>query len=154
MYRPKLISRGTSFTAKLLGITCPLICAGLGVWQMQRLEWKLSYIEDVKEQMKMEPLDFTQLNEKQWPIWRYINIKGKFEEESILVGPRYSEDTSVVFYVVTPYVLENGGVIGGLDDKTPEKWFKADNSKYPETLKVIVRPHEKVNLFEKFKVDA
>jgi SURF1 family len=51
--------RGKRFLAKLpmffLGCM-PIVCAGLGTWQIQRLQWKVNLIEDLHDKLSRDPM--------------------------------------------------------------------------------------------------
>ncbi|KAJ3030405.1 UNVERIFIED_CONTAM: Surfeit locus protein 1 [Siphonaria sp. JEL0065] len=76
----------------------PVVTFGLGVWQVQRLQWKLNLIEQVKEKLNAPAVPFKDfLNGSMESIegfdddlqFRKIKVKGTFVEGADLyVGPR------------------------------------------------------------------
>ncbi|XP_014481223.1 PREDICTED: surfeit locus protein 1 isoform X2 [Dinoponera quadriceps] len=103
----------------------PIICFGLGTWQINRRRWKLNLIHDLERRTTMEPidlpLDLDELNDKEYYC---VKVRGKFiYEREFLIGPRslivkgqalsekgggiFSGRSSTGFYVVTPFKLED-----------------------------------------------
>ena len=35
----------------------PIVCLGLGVWQLQRLQWKVNLIEDLQDKLQRAPMN-------------------------------------------------------------------------------------------------
>jgi surfeit locus 1 family protein len=42
-------------TMLLVGFV-PVLCFGLGLWQIQRLQWKVDLIDELQEKLEREPL--------------------------------------------------------------------------------------------------
>jgi hypothetical protein len=49
--------RNSMFTpTMLLAALVPIFCAGLGAWQVKRLQWKISLIDELTEKLERAPL--------------------------------------------------------------------------------------------------
>jgi hypothetical protein len=49
--------RNSMFTPTMLLVgTVPIFCLTLGVWQVQRLKWKIGLIDDLQEKLEQTPL--------------------------------------------------------------------------------------------------
>ncbi len=96
----------TVATAILLGFL-----VFLGVWQLQRLEWKLALIDRVERNMHAAPLD---LDAGHWPLhgadteYTHVTATGRFDngKEAYIFG--IGPEGAPVYHVVVPFVLKNG----------------------------------------------
>ncbi|KAJ2597101.1 diphthine synthase [Coemansia sp. RSA 1721] len=100
------------YSWKTLGLCAiPLIALGLGVWQTQRLKWKLSLLDEVNDRMHRRPIALPmkitpdEINRNEY---RRVIVHGVFDHSrEMLVGPR-SYETEPGFLVITPLVREDG----------------------------------------------
>lgn len=68
----------------------PLICTGLGTWQLYRLNWKRNLLADIDDGLKQEPVSLDSLNDTENFQHRRLKLDGfKVDAmEPIVVGPR------------------------------------------------------------------
>ncbi|KAJ1825789.1 surf-like protein, partial [Coemansia sp. RSA 2599] len=100
------------YSWKTVGLCAiPLIALGLGVWQTQRLKWKLALLDEVNDRMHRRPIALPmkitadEINRNEY---RRVIVHGVFDHANeMLVGPR-SYETEPGFLVVTPLVREDG----------------------------------------------
>jgi surfeit locus 1 family protein len=49
--------RNSMFTPTMILVGfVPVFCLGLGMWQVQRLKWKVDLIDELQEKLEMQPL--------------------------------------------------------------------------------------------------
>lgn len=106
-------------------LSFPLASAGLGVWQLKRLEWKKGLISDIERQMKQEPVELKTVDSLEAlrdDEYRRVRVCGQYDpdpNQQIYLRPRQlvinSEaaargrtnlQTNVGVNVVTPLKLE------------------------------------------------
>ncbi|KAI9333869.1 SURF1 family-domain-containing protein [Obelidium mucronatum] len=130
---PRLGGPETQSSSPLLWLF-PVVTFGLGVWQVQRLQWKLTLIDQVREKLKAPAEPFSDfLNGTMANIagidddlqFRKFKVKGEFVEGADLyVGPRTrgaaaDTDTArglahnpVGYFVYSPFDVEQSQVTG------------------------------------------
>ena len=83
----------------------------LGTWQVQRLEWKNSLINDFESRATAPPisLPFGALGPDM--EFRRVELVGRFDHESELYLTGRTYEGSAGFHVVTPFALEDGRII-------------------------------------------
>jgi cytochrome oxidase assembly protein ShyY1 len=92
----------------------PVLCAGLGSWQLYRLQWKQNLIQSMNERLQSTIVtnlpqsadDYESL--KSSIEHSRISVRGRFLHElEMLVGPRNKGGASRPgFYVYTPFLIE------------------------------------------------
>ena len=90
-----------------------LILLGLGIWQLQRLEWKNNLIAHIARANEREPL-------QNWPQspkdasdfgWRRVQLSGVFlHDKEMWLAARYHEG-QLGFHILTPFLLDDGRVV-------------------------------------------
>jgi surfeit locus 1 family protein len=133
----------------------PAAIAGcLGVWQMQRKQWKEELIAERHKQLREAPVDLFGLD--RGPS-EYLPVKtcGEFQHDaSVFVGPRVKSDMGTAtpgYVVITPlyskqwqkFILVNRGWV-------PEGWRNSPESQEPKgTVDVsgVIRHSEEPNSF-------
>lgn len=101
----------SAFTA--LGI---LILISLGVWQLQRLEWKTELLANITHEntknARTVSLSFKDISgPAESNFYKRGTVKGSFLlDREILLGPK-SADGKFVNYVVTPMQIDGGGYV-------------------------------------------
>lgn len=88
-----------------------LLC-GLGVWQLQRLQWKLALIAQVQTHMTSTPvsLDHILAMDTDQAQYRRVRVRGRFDfaHESYVFT---TDDGQAVYHVLTPLRTEDGRVL-------------------------------------------
>ena len=87
-----------------------LVLVGLGVWQLQRLEWKEALIADRMERMNMPAVALGAVPEKGWRAFelRAVRARGAYQhDKSVEIVSRTLKGRPGV-YVLTPLVLADG----------------------------------------------
>jgi surfeit locus 1 family protein len=101
-----------SFWPTIFSIPAFLIMVGLGVWQLQRMEWKNDLIERLQTRMTMPPLDAPGVGaDPKAAEYRKVRLTGTFlhdKEQHLLAR---SMNRNVGLQVVTPLRLESGEVV-------------------------------------------
>lgn len=98
-----------------LTVVCMILFAGLialGVWQLQRLHWKLGLIADVKHNMAAEPLTLDQaLAMRDAAQYHRVRLFGHFDnaKEAYVFGTGLQG--APVLHVVVPFVTHGGRTI-------------------------------------------
>jgi len=108
--KPAVRKRGTGAGLPLLII--PVTCVGLGLWQVQRKQWKQGVIKDLEDKMNRPPIPLpANLDTLSDPEMEYVRVfvKGKFDHSrELFVGPRTNhnaEHKEMGVHVVTPLKL-------------------------------------------------
>lgn len=100
------------------------ILLGLGVWQMQRLEWKQGIIDQRAARLAAPPIDIANVPDDRWADieHRRVRIRGEFlhDREILLLNRVRHGQTG--FDVITPMVLEGGGAVLVNRGWVPKAW--------------------------------
>lgn len=91
-----------------LGILCTL-----GVWQLQRLEWKRDILAMVEQQAALDPAQHPLGIEdfREGRLYHRGIIRGAFDYRyEIALGPR-TQDQEVGYHLYTPFRMEGGGLV-------------------------------------------
>ena len=85
------------------------ILIGLGVWQLQRLDWKENLIARVEERMAQAPVSLPEgLSEGEDLEYTPVVVEGRYLHERELYWGSRLRDGVVGFHVVTPFELVDG----------------------------------------------
>lgn len=109
------------------------ILTSLGIWQIQRLEWKNTILNTIDRQLEKDPSEtnlsrpeILQSSNAEYPFLRGT-ISGRFfiPERVIFLGPR-PDDGKIMFLPILPFQTVDGVMVytalgKGRDDKTIEK---------------------------------
>ncbi len=112
-----------------------IACAVLGVWQVERLQWKQNLINQVEKYKNKKPENFEILNfNQEEDLFKKVNLYGAFlHEYEILLSAKYlneSNDKSVLgYHIITPFLLVTGEVIFVNRGWIPEKLKKQNSRK-------------------------
>ncbi|SPO25008.1 related to Surfeit locus protein 1 [Ustilago trichophora] len=98
-------------TTLVLGFI-PIFTFGLGYWQIKRLKWKVSLIEELEDKLSRDPLRLPRnINMDVLPQFdfRLVSVKGEFDHDrAMFVGPRVREGV-MGYHVVVPFRRAEGG---------------------------------------------
>nr|RAV91062.1 SURF1 family protein [Aerococcus tenax] len=109
------------FFRPLLGATVTTVVAlailiGLGLWQIERLHWKLGLIATINERMAAEPIPAPL--PASWPSldlksleYRHLRLTGRFDNAHELYYFTQDDDGTAGYDVVTPFALDTGGTV-------------------------------------------
>ncbi|KAF8329119.1 SURF1 family-domain-containing protein [Cantharellus anzutake] len=85
----------------------PIVCFGLGTWQVNRLKWKVSLIDDLEDKLSREPMVLPRnINLFEIPNFEYrrVRVSGVWDNaHSILLGPRTHENV-LGYHIITPLI--------------------------------------------------
>jgi surfeit locus 1 family protein len=87
------------------------ILCGLGVWQLERLQWKLALIAQVNRQIHMRPVELDDggtLIEEPETDYTHVTVRGQFNnsKETYLFGTGLSGEP--VYHVLVPFIADGG----------------------------------------------
>ena len=101
-FRPKLLP-------SLLTLIMVAILIGLGVWQLQRLEWKTGLIADLEQRTAAAPITLNEaLADPSASQYRPVRVTGRWlhEREMRLLARTYRGEPGL--HIVTPLALSDG----------------------------------------------
>lgn len=101
-----------SFWPTVVSVPAFLIMIGLGVWQLQRMEWKNDLITRLQTRMTMAPLDARGVGaDPKAAEYRKVRLTGTFLHDQELHLLARSLNRNVGLQIVTPLRLESGEVV-------------------------------------------
>lgn len=90
----------------------PLFTLGLGIWQIQRLDWKLGLIEELEYKLQKAPIKLPKnINLSVLPSFefRLVSLSGYFDHSRLMfLGPRV-RDGVMGYNIVVPLIRDEGG---------------------------------------------
>jgi surfeit locus 1 family protein len=126
-------------TKKLIGLTVATLGAlalliGLGVWQLERLQWKEGLIAEIEARSKAPPMDLRQAiafaNAGHDPSYLRVRVEGRFDhaKERHLYG--IAEGGEPGWHVITPLATADGDTVlvdrGFVPDKLKDPAARAE----------------------------
>lgn len=97
-------------SARIIVSLAVLTLIGLGLWQVQRLQWKEALIAEIARANEQSPIEG-------WPNdaaslgWRRAQLEGEFlYQDEFHLAARYYEG-QLGYHILTPFQLEDGRVI-------------------------------------------
>src|SRR5271154_146032 len=96
------------FTAFCIPLFAALVA--LGVWQLQRLHWKLGLIAEMNEHLHLSPLSLDDILKlvPQDAQYRRVALSGRFENNYEAYVYAAVDNGLPAYRVVTPFVLDDG----------------------------------------------
>jgi len=79
----------------------------LGVWQLQRLEWKQGILAEIEAKIGAEPVALPDSPDPEADKYRPVRISGAFEPREVLVLVS-SRDLGAGFRAISPFVTDDG----------------------------------------------
>ena len=89
-----------------------VLCA-LGLWQLQRLDWKRGILEAIEAERNSEASlpALTLADFENGPVYKRGQIEGRFiEGKNFLIGPRTHEGKPG-YHIIAPFALDGSGVV-------------------------------------------
>jgi surfeit locus 1 family protein len=113
--------------ALLLGLVGTGTLVGLGVWQLQRLEWKEGIIAGASAMIAADPIPLPAVPDPSQDRYRAVSVSGSFtgEEAHVLTSTR---EAGPGFLVIAAYTTQDG------------RRILIDRGFVPETGKATLRP--------------
>ncbi|HUO91693.1 MAG TPA: SURF1 family protein [Rhizomicrobium sp.] len=87
-----------------------LMLIGLGVWQLERLQWKLGLIAEMNDHLGAPPLSLDDILKRapQDAQYRRVALDGHFENDHEAYVFAATDNGLSAYHVVTPFVLDDG----------------------------------------------
>jgi surfeit locus 1 family protein len=87
-----------------------VILVGLGVWQLERLQWKLALIAEVESHMTAPPLSLDDALKSPTGAMQYrrVALEGRFDNASEAYVFTTREGGEAVYHVLTPFIAGGG----------------------------------------------
>lgn len=121
------------------------ICLALGIWQVQRLQWKNAMLADIEKAQAMPTLG-TLPQDLDGLQYRHVKLTGVFDHYKVLRMIGHPHARHQGFYVITPFTLEDDGRIILVN----RGWSPKGQESKPEgvqTIEGIIRPLREKRLF-------
>lgn len=100
-----------TFTA----FSIPLLAAllALGVWQLERLQWKLGLIDEMHAHLHATPISFDDIVKlpAQDAQYRRVALSGHFENDQEAYVYAATDGGLPSYHVITPFVLDGGRIV-------------------------------------------
>ncbi len=99
------------FTALMLPLF--LGCLALGLWQLERLQWKLALIAQVNRNLHAAPIPIDQALAMTAAAAQYrrVEMRGQFDNSKEAYVFAAAGQGLAVYHVLTPFVLDDGRVL-------------------------------------------
>ena len=99
------------FTAFCVPLLAALIA--LGVWQLQRLHWKLGLIAEMNAHLHAAPMSLDDILKlpQQDAQYRQVALDGHFENDDEFYVFAATDNGLAAYHVVTPFALDDGRVL-------------------------------------------
>ena len=131
----KMFSRKWWFTT-LLVLLGTAVCARLGIWQLDRLDGRRAFNEQVVTMRAMDTLDlnteeFDSIEEMEW---RLVTVSGEYDfSNQIALRNRYNHD-QYGYHLLTPLLYNTSTALstGGTAVFVDRGWIPADGNSAPD----------------------
>jgi surfeit locus 1 family protein len=131
----RMISLKWLFTT-LLVFVGTAVCVRLGIWQLDRLEGRRAFNQQVESMWAAAPLDLNleTPNDISSMEWRAVTVTGEYDFENQVAMRNQYNDGIYGFHLITPLlyngkaVLVNRGWIPAESDSSPEDWRAYDET--------------------------
>lgn len=97
------------FATILMILSLAILCS-LGIWQLQRLQWKENLLADIAAARAAGPQEtgFEDIRVERAPL--YARLRGQYAKDVFPVSPRtYRGENG--FHILAPFVMAGGGVV-------------------------------------------
>jgi surfeit locus 1 family protein len=94
----------------IAGVLLFALLCGLGVWQLQRLQWKLALIATVNGHMTAAPMTLDQITvlPADQAQYRHVTLRGRFDHAKEAYVFTTDATGAPVYHVLTPLVTDGG----------------------------------------------
>ncbi len=79
----------------------------LGIWQLQRLEWKQGILAEIEAQIGADPVTLPEIPDPETDKYRPVRVSGAFEPRELLVLVS-ARDQGAGFRAISPFVTDDG----------------------------------------------
>ena len=88
-----------------------IVLAGLGTWQVQRLEWKTDLINLINTRMAEKPITLAEFQNPDADEYRHINLTGIYDhaKEMQIIGRPFNGKPGI--HIITPMVTDKGVIL-------------------------------------------
>ncbi|MDC0074497.1 SURF1 family protein [Alphaproteobacteria bacterium] len=113
VFKNQFVNFRPTFWSSLFSILGIIILISLGVWQLQRLEWKNQLISQRASAFQLPPVELTlSEDDSSYWNWKKVKITGSFDNSNELYLAARSLRGNVGFHVLTPFnILETNKYI-------------------------------------------
>jgi len=122
----RLVPVWLNFGMTLCALPALTLLIGLGVWQLQRLEWKQAIIAERTARGEMPAIVISQVPDDGWQALehRRVVLRGRYlHDREMLIWNRVRHGQSG-FDLITPIVLESGGSVLAHRGWVPRTWLE------------------------------
>ena len=113
-HRPTLrqIFAGLPLVPSLMTLAALAVLLGLGIWQLQRLQWKSEIIATIETQMALpaSPLPVDDINPEEWR-YRKAEVQGRFHHDREIHMYAASTKGKPGYLIITPLERPNGSFV-------------------------------------------
>ena len=94
----------------IAAVIATAILIGLGVWQLQRLQWKLALIAEVNGHMSAPPLPLSEALKDSADAMQYrrVALEGRFDNAKEAYVFTTAAGGEAVYHVLTPFLTDDG----------------------------------------------
>jgi surfeit locus 1 family protein len=94
----------------IAAVIATAILVGLGIWQLQRLQWKLALIAEVNGHMAAPPLPLNEALKSSADAMQYrrVALNGRFDNSKEAYVFTTAAGGEAVYHVLTPFLTDDG----------------------------------------------
>jgi surfeit locus 1 family protein len=94
----------------IAAVIATAILVGLGIWQLQRLQWKLALIAEVNGHMAAPPLPLNEALKSSADAMQYrrVALNGRFDNSKEAYVFTTAAGGKAVYHVLTPFLTDDG----------------------------------------------
>lgn len=137
-FKPKILT-------SLLALMFFYLFVSLGLWQLDRAEYKRNLYSEFENRQSAEAIDFNLEKNKRLDkedlVWRKVEAKGEFLEEFQILLDNQVEDTHAGYFVYTPFKLDQSEQIVLVN----RGWLMADTDRSVSPKLIFTNGLVKIN---------
>lgn len=113
-----------NFWMTVCAIPALMLLIGLGIWQLQRLDWKEAIIAERAERAAAPPLVLTEVTDARWKDLehRRVTFRGRYVHDREMLVWNKVRHGQTGFDLITPMTLEDGGAVLVHRGWVPRAW--------------------------------